>query len=128
MVKTQIEETSKFTNLYLCQPRHRHGTHELPPQDVHDVFKTYQAMRRQDLDADSNVVDFNKGLSEEQTSKIRPAGSISAEVLREACETFKSIQRELGLFEVPDFEQSYKDVVFYSHDDFPGGCNFWLRA
>ncbi|KAG8623049.1 hypothetical protein KVT40_008025 [Elsinoe batatas] len=92
-----------------------HDTHALPPLFVQEACWRYNKMKRADLDDDPNIIDFTRGLSEEQKECLKPNSSISATTVQEACQAFW----QESLHE--DFASTIaNDVPIYSHVNFPG--------
>ncbi|KAF2396642.1 hypothetical protein EJ06DRAFT_559759 [Trichodelitschia bisporula] len=98
---------------------HHHDTHALPPKHIQNAYAHYNKVKRAALDADPRVLDFNRGLTAEQTAALRPAFTIPADTLRDACIAFRE---EVG-GEVEDGEdglQGLSDALVYEHREFPG--------
>ncbi|KAF2221347.1 hypothetical protein BDZ85DRAFT_15869 [Elsinoe ampelina] len=92
-----------------------HDTHALPPLFVQEACWRYNKMKRADLDNDPNIIDFTRGLSEEQKACLKPESSISATTVQAACQAFWQESMH------EDFPSTITtDVPIYSHVKFPG--------
>lgn len=92
--------------------RHHHDTHAIPPKFVQLAYLHYNKIKIPDLNADDNVIDFRRGLTEEQSLVVKPIGTISGLAIRRACSIYDGGQE-------PD-ENMIQDVQIYEHQDFPG--------
>jgi alkylated DNA repair protein alkB family protein 1 len=84
------------------------------------------------LENDTSVVDWDKGLSEEQTKVIKPVSTISKSAIEQACIAFRNAA--LGTEgDEPPLETEIEDVTVYEHTDFPGKSDeccwmIWTRC
>jgi len=90
--------------------------HERPPDHIRNVYKKYQKMKLRDLDKDPDIIDFKRGLSEEQKRHIKVIKEWKPEELTPAFRAFEGIQ------EPSDSQGSLIDspIVVYEHSDMPG--------
>ncbi|OCL07699.1 hypothetical protein AOQ84DRAFT_54036 [Glonium stellatum] len=90
--------------------------HERPPDYIRRVYKKYQKMKPQDLDKDPDIIDFKRGLSEEQQKYIKVIKEYKPEELVPAFQAFEGIQESTdsqgGLINSP--------VLVYEHSEMPG--------
>ena len=104
------------------QQRSSHGrdTHATPPQGICDVYKRYQRMSDADVNSDLDVIDFSRGLSPEQRSKVQIVESVATHIMEAASREFlqSEYDDEEEHEESLDSESSVCSV--YSHADFPG--------
>jgi len=68
------------------------------------------------------VVNWDKGLSEEQAKVIRPVSTISKTAIEKACIAFRNAALGTDGDESP-LETEIEDVTVYEHADFPGKSN-----
>lgn len=66
---------------------------------------------------DQDIIDFSRGLSEEQKKKIHPVDCIPAERIWAAQKVFEPELDSLGASNAADVPRA---CVIYEHDDFPG--------
>jgi alkylated DNA repair protein alkB family protein 1 len=71
------------------------------------------------LENDTSVVNWDKGLSEEQAKVIRPVSTISKIAIEKACIAFRNAALGTEGDESP-LETEIEDVTVYEHTDFPG--------
>ncbi|RDW78456.1 hypothetical protein BP5796_06308 [Coleophoma crateriformis] len=97
---------------------HGHDTHAIPPQAICNAYKKYQRMEDKDVDADPEVLDFGRGLSDAQKEKLVEVGRVQSELIAEAQRKFKAFGQE----EVQPAEdvQLPEACTVYEHKDFPG--------
>lgn len=105
------------------QKNYRHDTHAIPPQAICDLYKKYQKMDDSSIDSDPNIVDFARGLTNEQTKRIVPCEIVPSDVIAEAQREFvKSHWNEswgvddLDIYLLPE----PTPCTVYNHLDFPG--------
>ncbi|RQM07467.1 hypothetical protein DH86_00002888, partial [Scytalidium sp. 3C] len=101
----------------MATERHHHDTHAIPPQAICDVFKMYQRMSDAEVDADLEIIDFQRGLSPAQKEKVRPVRTVSKEVISAAQRAFKFHGREDTGTREDEFSQ-IQDCTVYEHVDF----------
>ena len=65
------------------------------------------------------MVDWDKGLSEEQAKVIKPVSTISKTGIEKACIAFRNAALGTEGDESP-LETEIEDVTVYEHTDFPG--------
>ncbi|KAL3419186.1 alkylated DNA repair protein AlkB [Phlyctema vagabunda] len=95
---------------------HGHDTHAMPPQAICNAYKKYQKMDDKDVENDLEVLDFNRGLSDEQREKLVEVGIVKSEIIAEAQAAFK----EVGDEEVAETADPVPSCIVYEHKDFPG--------
>jgi len=103
----------------MCQGYHSHDTHALPPQAICDAYKRYQRMDDAAVSADLEIIDFTRGLTEEQDRKLVPVDTIPSELITVALKAFK-VEREEKSAGIPEA------CTVYEHYDFPGTTSFCL--
>ncbi|KAG9887682.1 hypothetical protein KCU82_g18985, partial [Aureobasidium melanogenum] len=108
---------------------HHHDTHAIPPQFIQEQYWHYNKVKISDLEKDESVVNWDKGLSEEQAKVLRPVSTISKSAIEKACIAFRNAALGTEGDETP-LETEIEDVTVYEHADFPGklcissvGCN-----
>lgn len=70
------------------------------------------------IENDPAILDFNRGLSEEQKENLLVVGSVASEVIVEAQKTFRVSERGA---EPEEEEANVPDAcTVYEHKDFPG--------
>lgn len=127
-------KTHTLTSLSPTQPKPARDTHALPPDNICTAYWKYNKIKPLDLDADPDVVDFARGLSAQQSKKIKPAKVISASTIRKAGLDFKrygrqidgekQFENEVENEEKGAMETEVEECVVYEHDDFPGMFSF----
>lgn len=65
------------------------------------------------------MVDWDKGLSEEQAKVIKPVSTISKIAIEKACIAFRNAALGTEEDESP-LETEIEDVTVFEHTDFPG--------
>jgi hypothetical protein len=71
------------------------------------------------LENDDSVVDWDKGLSEEQAKVIKPVSTISKIAIEKACIAFRNAALGTEGDESP-LKTEIDDVTVFEHTDFPG--------
>jgi alkylated DNA repair protein alkB family protein 1 len=95
----------------------RHDVHAMPLQAICDLYKKYQKLDNASIDADLDIVDFQRGLTLEQEKSIVPVDTVSSEVIIEAEKAFRSTNGDdLGDGDT----KSPPSCTIYEHKDFPG--------
>ena len=56
-----------------------------PPASIKCIYKRYQKLTLEAVQSDSTVLDFHRGLSDEQQSKVRKIDSVSLSSIDAAC-------------------------------------------
>ena len=104
----------------MTPPQHL-DPHEKPPDHIRNVYKKYQKMKLRDLDKDPDIIDFKRGLSEEQKRNIKVIKEYKPEELASAFRAFEGIQ------EPTDSQGSLIDspILVYEHSNMPGICHFF---
>ena len=96
----------------------RLDAHEKPPVAVREVYKRYQKLPSKDLDKDSEVVDFRRGLSSTQQIDIRIIATQSKDHLAETFATFiNGASRSADTLAADSFPT---DALIYEHRQLPG--------
>lgn len=101
---------------------HHHDTHAIPPQFIQEQYWHYNKIKISDLEQDESVVNWDKGLSEEQAKVLKPVSTISKSAIEKACIAFRNAALGTEGDETP-LETEIEDVTVYEHADFPG--EFW---
>lgn len=89
--------------------------HRRPPIQIRAVYKKYQKSSPTLLAADTDILDFERGLTHDQLSKLKEVRRIPAHLLLTACSDFGEMQPQDPL-------ASGVDVLVFEHDDLPGKC------
>lgn len=89
--------------------------YQKPPEQIRAVYKKYQKLSPASLAADMEIVDFERGLTTEQSIKLKEIRRIPGHLLLTACSDFGEMQPE-------DLAASVVDVSIFEHDDLPGNC------
>jgi hypothetical protein len=105
------------------QKEHAHDTHAMPPQVLCNEYKKYQKIDDAALATDMNIVDFNRGLTEEQKERIIPAGTISSAVIGAAQKAFLGQKND----EDSSTVSAPKECTIYEHKDFAGKSRLCLN-
>lgn len=103
------------------QNRHGHDTHATSPVAVWDSYQKYQTMNNSAVDNDPDIIDFRRGLSDVQKSRIVPVATVSSEAIAAAATAFKhngqnAEEEPRGLIDVPE------PCTIYEHKEFNGKC------
>lgn len=61
------------------------NAHDRPPDFIKKVFKRYQKLTLEALESDPTVLDFRRGLTNEQQCKFRKVDSVPSSLLKTAC-------------------------------------------
>jgi hypothetical protein len=93
----------------------------MPPQPICDLYKKYQKMDDAAVDGDLDVIDFTRGLTDFQKSKLIPVEIIPSELISSAQAAFKHPDNvdpsTLNATEVGSLPPA---CTVYEHADFPG--------
>ncbi|KAF2494721.1 hypothetical protein BU16DRAFT_582560 [Lophium mytilinum] len=87
--------------------------HERPPEQVKNVYKTYQKMKPKELAVDPDIIDFTRGLSEIQRASINVIEEIDPKKLNEAFRDFEGIESSSG-------DEITTPIRVYEHSNMPG--------
>ena len=91
----------------------------MPPQAICDAYKKYQRMDDAAVDADLEIVDFKRGLTETQKEKLVPVDTVPSVLIDSARKAFKYY----GQAESDEVSRSgtMPDAcTVYEHKDFDG--------
>ena len=58
--------------------------HQRPPQAIKSIYKQYEKLTTKAIDIDPNIVDFVRGLSNVQQSKISSVGTVAGKTLQKS--------------------------------------------
>ena len=94
-------------------------SHQKPPERIRAVYKKYQKSSPASLAADTEILDFERGLTHDQLAKLKEVRRMPGHVLLTACCDFGDMQSE-------DFLASIVDAPVFEHDDLPGRCIRYL--
>ena len=83
-----------------------------PPESIRSFYKTYQRISPIALTSEPAILDFSRGIAEQQ-DRLRVAGSVSHQDIRDACARF-------GSHEYDQFAMLNLDVAIYESVDVPG--------
>ena len=90
----------------------------MPPQFIQEAYWRYNKIKIADLDNDEELIDFGRGLSEEQKLLFKPVNTISASTIDSACRAFRDAALQTRS-DVP-LRTTLKDVTILEHVRFPG--------
>ncbi|KAF2434561.1 hypothetical protein EJ08DRAFT_668405 [Tothia fuscella] len=101
--------------------RESHGNEKfaLPPQPICDLYKMYQKMGNEAINNDPNVVDFTRGLSQEQMKVLVPVETILSDLIATAGAAFES-HTNLTHRVAIEAIYSHPACTIYEHKEFPG--------
>lgn len=91
----------------------------MPPQFIQEQYWHYNKVKISDLEKDESVVNWDKGLTEEQANVLRPVSTISRSAIEKACIAFRNAALGTEGDESP-LGTEIEDVTVYEHTDFPG--------
>lgn len=83
------------------------------------MYKKYQRMDDAAVDADLDIVDFNRGLTDAQREKLVSVGTVEAELIARAQKAYK-FYGEDSMEEASDSGPLPTPCTVYEHKDFPG--------
>lgn len=63
---------------------------EKPPESIRSIYKHYQKLTVKAIDTNANIVDFVRGISEAQQSKILRIGAVTGYTLQDSCLRFRN--------------------------------------
>jgi alkylated DNA repair protein alkB family protein 1 len=86
---------------------------------IQEAYWHYNKVKAEDLANDLEVVDFGRGLSEEQKKVLLPVGKISAEAIGKACTAFRDFGKDAVSSEDKPAVVATEAIV-YEHQEFPG--------
>lgn len=89
--------------------------YQKPPGQIRAVYKNYQKLSPTSLASDMEIVDFERGLNDEQYIKFKEVRRIPGHLLLTAYSDFGEMQTEC-------LSASVVDVPIFEHDDLPGNC------
>ncbi|KAI9718695.1 MAG: hypothetical protein M1812_003869 [Candelaria pacifica] len=72
-------------------PKQFLDAHERPPEAIREAFKLYSKMKPSALDLDPDIMDFHRGISDDQQAKLLQTNSITKEQLMALCSQFGSL-------------------------------------
>jgi len=93
-------------------------THATPPQFIQEAYWHYNRIKLDDLKRDESVIDFGRGLSDEQKELLIPVRTILASTIESTCKAFRD--KVLGVEGKEPLQSEIQDVVVYEHAKFPG--------
>ena len=88
------------------------NAHTRPPEALKNVYKTYQKMAPSLLNHDLGVLDFSRGLTQEQSQRVKATTVLSQVRIQSICSQFQDI-------EIADFPMN-ADVPVYHCEGFSG--------
>jgi alkylated DNA repair protein alkB family protein 1 len=89
----------------------------MPPQAICDLYKKYQKMSNGSVDSDLSVVDFKRGLTEQQKRRILPVDRFESALIQDALIAFKQAN---GFASEERASDGPPACTIYEHKDFPG--------
>ncbi|KAH7390328.1 hypothetical protein BKA64DRAFT_710882 [Cadophora sp. MPI-SDFR-AT-0126] len=98
---------------------HDHDTHAIPPQAICNVYKKYQRMDDEAVDADLDIVDFNRGLTDVQKEKLVAVGTVESKLIAKAQKVFKFYGKD-NTEDPSGPDPLPTPCTIYEHKDFPG--------
>ena len=84
-----------------------------PPDSIKRFYKRYQKLTPEAIQSDAAILDFRRGLTEEQQRKVRKIGSVPPSSIDAACSNLASTEAH------KDVAHS-ADVPVYETDALPG--------
>ena len=87
--------------------------HARPPDIIKKVYKRYQKLTLEAIQSDPTVLDFRRGLTNEQQCKIRKVDTVPSSLIKTACSY-------LGPTEAHTDAASCEDSPVYETDAVPG--------
>ena len=87
--------------------------HDRPPGFIKEVYKRYQKLTLEAIQSDPTILDFRRGLTNEQQCKIRKVDSVPSSVIKTACSY-------LGPTEAHTDAASSVDLPVYETEAVPG--------
>lgn len=92
------------------------GPHARPPEGIRTVYKKYQKMKLEDLDADQEIVDLAARARDTLPPKVCIVKELGPELLNEAFRAFA------GSDASDDLQHQYNEssIAVYEHEDMPG--------
>ncbi|KAL1640827.1 hypothetical protein SLS58_006650 [Diplodia intermedia] len=84
---------------------------------IQEAYLHYNKVKRAELEQDDDLLYFGRELSEKQRDIWRPAGTISASVIENACNDY--CKAALPDHDLPS-QTDFKDATIYEHKDIPG--------
>lgn len=97
----------------------KRDTHALPPDHICDAYWKYNKAKPAEIDLDSTIVDFKRGLDDEQRGKLKVVGRVEAKDIASSYRAFRDHGRIGTKDEVQDINEPHPCTV-YEHDDLPG--------
>ncbi len=94
---------------------HGHDTRAIPPQAICNLYKEYQRKDDQSINQDLSIVDFGRGLTEQQKERIVAVETVPKDLIRESQRAFLSFDKD-----EQEIEDDVQECVIYEHKDFPG--------
>jgi len=95
-----------------------HEIHALPPRFIQETYWRYNKIKTVDLEADQTVIDFGRGLTDQQRCVLKPVKTLSAARIQAACKAFRNAA--LGMESDDPLRTKSQDVAVYEHEHFPG--------
>ena len=105
--------------MLLCQMEQL-AAHQKPPEAIKVIYKQYQKLAPHALHTDASLLDFARGLNDEQQSKMQIVRSLPHDEVNAHCARFG---KRAGR---PSLDQD-DDVPLYEHRDMPGKFAGYLR-
>ena len=87
--------------------------HARPPDIIKRVYKRYQKLTLEAIQSDPTILDFRRGLTNEQQRKIRKVDSVPSSLMKTACSY-------LGPTEAHADAASSVDLPVYETEAVPG--------
>ena len=87
--------------------------HDRPPGLIKRVYKEYQKLTLEAIQSDPTILDFRRGLTDEQQGKIRKVDNVPSSLIKVACSY-------LGPTEIPTDAASSVDLPVYETEAVPG--------
>ncbi|KAF2801431.1 uncharacterized protein BDZ99DRAFT_577573 [Mytilinidion resinicola] len=94
-------------------------THALPPQSICDMYRKYQKMDDAAVDGDLHIIDFNRGLTEDQQMQLIAVDIIPSELIASAEKAFKNHGKTTN-GDLVEAESLPPACTVYEHKEFPG--------
>ena len=91
------------------------------------MYKKYQRLDDAAVDQDLDVVDFTRGLTDEQKEKLVKIDVVPSELIEAARKAYKTYGKT-DLDTVPSVEALAAPCTVYEHKDFPGKAGSYVRS
>ncbi|KAF2491249.1 hypothetical protein BU16DRAFT_566161 [Lophium mytilinum] len=94
-------------------------THAMPPQPICNMYRKYQKIDDAAVDGDLDIIDFNRGLTEDQKTQLIHVYTIPSELIASAEKAFKN-HGKISNGDIVEAEVLPPACTVYEHKEFPG--------